>query len=108
MYTCCAFSEVNSGFFYKTSEEREKMVIAERAFITERVLKIIALKKKLCDQQLDGEKKNFVVINQKVSREHSCIRAHCIGRASIRQRSICLRPPASSHCDVPSVVTWSD
>ena len=60
-------TEVNSGFFYKTSEEREKMIVAERAFITERVLKIIALKKKLCDHPAagDSDKKSFVVINQK-------------------------------------------
>ncbi|XP_055380084.1 T-complex protein 1 subunit zeta [Condylostylus longicornis] len=54
-------SEVNSGFFYKTAEEREKFVKAERDFIDQRVQKIIALKKKLCD----GTDKNFVVINQK-------------------------------------------
>lgn len=54
-------SEVNSGFFYKTAEEREKLVAAEREFIDQRVRKVIALKKKLCD----GTNKNFVVLNQK-------------------------------------------
>lgn len=54
-------SEVNSGFFYKTAEEREKMVSAERQFIEQRVKKVIELKKKLCD----GTDKSFVVINQK-------------------------------------------
>ncbi|XP_044261503.1 T-complex protein 1 subunit zeta [Tribolium madens] len=54
-------SEVNSGFFYKTAEEREKMVQAEREFIEQRVKKVIDLKKKLCD----GTDKSFVVINQK-------------------------------------------
>lgn len=54
-------SEVNSGFFYKTSEEREKFVMAEREFIDLRVKKIIELKHKLCD----GTDKTFVVINQK-------------------------------------------
>lgn len=54
-------SEVNSGFFYKTAEEREKLVTAERDFIDQRVRKVIALKKKLCD----GTDKQFVVINQK-------------------------------------------
>lgn len=53
-------SEVNSGFFYKTAEEREKMVLAEREFIVQRVEKVIALKKKLCD----NTDKSFVVINQ--------------------------------------------
>ncbi|XP_017769242.1 PREDICTED: T-complex protein 1 subunit zeta [Nicrophorus vespilloides] len=54
-------SEVNSGFFYKTAEEREKLVAAEREFIEQRVKKVIELKKKLCT----GNGKNFVVINQK-------------------------------------------
>ncbi|EZA47557.1 T-complex protein 1 subunit zeta [Ooceraea biroi] len=54
-------SEVNSGFFYKSAEEREKLVAAERVFIDNRVKKIIELKKKLCD----GTNKSFVVINQK-------------------------------------------
>ncbi|XP_017487555.1 PREDICTED: T-complex protein 1 subunit zeta-like [Rhagoletis zephyria] len=54
-------SEVNSGFFYKTADEREKFVRAEREFIDQRVQKIIALKRSLCD----GTEKTFVVINQK-------------------------------------------
>jgi len=54
-------SEVNSGFFYKTAEERDKLVNAERQFIENRVNKLIELKKKLCD----GTDKTFVVINQK-------------------------------------------
>uniref|UniRef100_UPI003AACF6C0 T-complex protein 1 subunit zeta isoform X2 n=1 Tax=Centroberyx gerrardi TaxID=166262 RepID=UPI003AACF6C0 len=54
-------TEVNSGFFYKSAEEREKLVAAERKFIEERVQKIIALKNAVCPS---GEK-SFVVINQK-------------------------------------------
>ena len=54
-------TEVNSGFFYKTAEERERMVKAEREFIDRRVEKVIALKKKLCD----GTDKSFIVVNQK-------------------------------------------
>uniref|UniRef100_A0AAQ5YJV4 T-complex protein 1 subunit zeta n=2 Tax=Pomacentridae TaxID=30863 RepID=A0AAQ5YJV4_AMPOC len=54
-------TEVNSGFFYKSAEEREKLVAAERKFIEDRVQKIIALKNKVCP---NGEK-GFVVINQK-------------------------------------------
>uniref|UniRef100_A0A672GKL9 Chaperonin containing TCP1, subunit 6A (zeta 1) n=1 Tax=Salarias fasciatus TaxID=181472 RepID=A0A672GKL9_SALFA len=54
-------TEVNSGFFYKSAGEREKLVAAERKFIEERVQKIIALKNKVCP---NGEK-GFVVINQK-------------------------------------------
>ncbi|MED6247364.1 T-complex protein 1 subunit zeta [Ataeniobius toweri] len=55
-------TEVNSGFFYKSAVEREKLVAAERKFIEERVQKIIALKKKVCP----NDNKGFVVINQKV------------------------------------------
>ncbi|KAK6743499.1 hypothetical protein RB195_010643 [Necator americanus] len=55
-------TEVNSGLFYKTAAEREKLLAAEREFITRRVLKIIDLKKKVCKE---GDNKGFVVINQK-------------------------------------------
>lgn len=58
-------TEVNSGFFYKTAEEREKLVDAERAFIDDRVKKLIEFKKKVCKTEGDGSQKNFVVINQK-------------------------------------------
>ena len=55
-------TEVNSGFFYKSAGEREKLVAAERKFIEDRVQKIISFKNKVCP---NGEK-GFVVINQKV------------------------------------------
>jgi hypothetical protein len=64
-------SEVNSGFFYSSAEQREKLVESERKFTDAKVRKIIELKKLVCDQKLDaqgnpvGETKNFVVINQK-------------------------------------------
>lgn len=54
-------SEINSSFFYKTAEQREKMVLAERELIDQRIQKVIALKKKLCD----NTDRSFVVINQK-------------------------------------------
>ncbi|XP_065891823.1 T-complex protein 1 subunit zeta-like [Dysidea avara] len=54
-------SEVNAGFFYKSAEEREQLVKAERKFTDEKVQKIIDLKKKMCD----GTDKGFVVMNQK-------------------------------------------
>ena len=55
-------SEVNSGFFYKSAAERQKLVDAERNFTDARVAKVIALKKQVCD----GTSKGFVLINQKV------------------------------------------
>lgn len=33
-------TEVNSGFFYKSAEERDKLVAAERDFIDQRVKKV--------------------------------------------------------------------
>lgn len=64
-------SEVNSGFFYSSAEQREKLVESERKFTDAKVRKVIELKQLVCDSQLDkdgntiGEKKTFVVINQK-------------------------------------------
>ena len=60
-------SEVNSGFFYSSAEQREKLVEAERKFVDEKVKKIVELKRRVCDQAVDGKEKSkgFVVINQK-------------------------------------------
>lgn len=54
-------TEVNSSFFYSTADQREKLMNSERKFTDERTMKIIELKRKVCE----GEKFNFVVINQK-------------------------------------------
>lgn len=66
---------MNSGFFYKTAEEREKLAIAERDFIEQRVKKVIELKRKVC---LPGSGKSFVVINQKVIYVLNLINLYCI------------------------------
>ena len=49
VYNLCVFlySEVNSGFFYKSADEREKLVAAERKFVDDRVMQVIDLKKKV-------------------------------------------------------------
>lgn len=68
MSTC---SEVNSGFFYSSAEQREKLVESERRFIDARLKKIVELKNHVCDQAVDakdgvqGKSKGFVIINQK-------------------------------------------
>mmetsp|Transcript_50578 Transcript_50578/g.161823 ORF Transcript_50578/g.161823 Transcript_50578/m.161823 type:complete len:435 (-) Transcript_50578:60-1364(-) len=54
-------SEVNAGFFYSSADQREKLVSAEREVTDERVRKVIALKKQVCD----GTNKSFVLLNQK-------------------------------------------
>jgi len=55
-------TEVNSGFYYNTAEQREKMVTAERTFTDSKVNAILELKRKVCT---DDNGKKFVVINQK-------------------------------------------
>ncbi|KAI0982213.1 hypothetical protein GJ496_002430 [Pomphorhynchus laevis] len=55
-------TEVNSEFFYKSAEDREKLVSSERKFILDRVQKVVDLKNKLCPPDSD---KSFVLINQK-------------------------------------------
>lgn len=72
-FILAGYSEVNSGFFYSSAEQREKLVESERQFIDARLKKIVELKNHVCDQALDAttsgstssEKKNFVIINQK-------------------------------------------
>ena len=55
-------TEINSGFFYSSADQREKLVESERRFIDSKLKKIVELKQELCGT--DG-KKNFVIINQK-------------------------------------------
>jgi T-complex protein 1 subunit zeta len=68
------YSEVNSGFFYSSAEQREKLIESERKFIDDRLRKIIAFKNAVCDRELgkDGQasdskekEKKFVIVNQK-------------------------------------------
>ena len=40
-------SEVNSGFFYSSADQREKLVAAERQVTDDRVQKVIELKRKV-------------------------------------------------------------
>lgn len=54
-------TEVHSGFFFSTAEQREKLASSERKFVDEKCAKIIELKKKVCD----GTDKNFIVVNLK-------------------------------------------
>ena len=55
-------SEVNSGFFYSTAEQREKLVESERSFVDSKLKKIVELKNQVCGTD---PKKGFVVLNQK-------------------------------------------
>lgn len=54
-------SEQNTSVMYKSAQERDELVKAERKYIDDRVNRIINLKRKVCD----SENKHFVVVNQK-------------------------------------------
>lgn len=55
-------TEVNSGFFYSSAEQRDKLIQSERKFVDEKLKKIIDLKNEVVG--LDSDK-GFVIINQK-------------------------------------------
>jgi len=55
-------SEINSGFFYSSAEQRNKLVESERRFVDAKLKKIVELKKEVCG---NDPKKSFVIINQK-------------------------------------------
>jgi T-complex protein 1 subunit zeta len=55
-------SEVQSGFYYKDADQRQKLVDAERRVTDVQVEKILELKRKVCPE---GSGKSFVVLNQK-------------------------------------------
>ena len=55
-------SEINSGFYYNSAEQRDKLVASERRFVDDKLKKIVALKNEVCGSD---PKKSFVVINQK-------------------------------------------
>jgi T-complex protein 1 subunit zeta len=54
-------TEVNSGFFFWTAEQREKLASSERKFVDEKCRKLVEFKRKVCE----GTDKNFVIINLK-------------------------------------------
>jgi len=63
-------TEVNSGFFYSSAEQREKLVESERRFLDLKLKKIVEFKNQVCDQDVEDladekRQKNFVIINQK-------------------------------------------
>ncbi len=55
-------SEINSGFFYSSADQRDKLVESERRFVDAKLKKIVELKKEVCG---NDPKKNFVIVNQK-------------------------------------------
>ncbi|KAI8370693.1 T-complex protein 1 zeta subunit [Radiomyces spectabilis] len=56
-------SEINSGFFYSTPEQREKLVESERKHVDDKIRKIVEFKNIMCSGE--NANKGFVIINQK-------------------------------------------
>lgn len=54
-------SEINSGFYYSSADQREKLVESERRFVDDKLRRIVELKKEVCG----NTDKGFVIINQK-------------------------------------------
>lgn len=55
-------SEVNSGFYYSSAEQRDKLVESERKFVDDKLRKIVDLKNEVCGNDPNS---GFVIINQK-------------------------------------------
>ncbi|SCV04085.1 LANO_0G08064g1_1 [Lachancea nothofagi CBS 11611] len=55
-------TEVNSGFYYSSADQRDMLAASERKFVDEKLKKIIDLKNEVCG--LDSQQ-GFVIINQK-------------------------------------------
>ena len=55
-------TEVNSGFFYSSAEQRDQLAASERKFVDAKLKKIIDLKNEVCGMDND---RGFVIINQK-------------------------------------------
>lgn len=55
-------SEINSGFYYSSADQRDKLVESERRFVDQKLRAIVDLKKEVCGTD---PKKGFVVVNQK-------------------------------------------
>ncbi|CRK35793.1 hypothetical protein BN1708_006807 [Verticillium longisporum] len=55
-------SEINSGFYYSSADQRDKLVESERRFVDSKLKKIVELKKEVCG---NDPKKSFVIVNQK-------------------------------------------
>lgn len=56
-------SEINSGFFYSTPEQRDRLVESERKHVDDKVRRLVEFKNEICSGE--NADKGFVIINQK-------------------------------------------
>ncbi|KAI9263952.1 T-complex protein 1 zeta subunit [Helicostylum pulchrum] len=56
-------SEINSGFFYSTPDQRDKLVESERKHVDDKVRRLVEFKNEVCSGENAG--RGFVIVNQK-------------------------------------------
>ncbi|KAJ1664114.1 T-complex protein 1 subunit zeta [Coemansia sp. RSA 1813] len=105
-------TEVNSGFFYSSAEQRDKLIESERRFVDDRLRKIVDLKNTVCS----GANKDcgFVVINQKgidplsldVLAKHGIFALRRAKRRNMERLQLCCNGTAQNSVDelTPSVL----
>ncbi|KAJ3267027.1 T-complex protein 1 subunit zeta [Chytriomyces hyalinus] len=105
-------SEINSGFFYSSAEQREKLVESERRFVDARLAKIVDFKNKVCDGK--DKDRGFVIINQKgidplsldVLAKHNILALRRAKRRNMERLQLCCGGVAQNSVDdlEPSVL----
>ena len=113
-------TEVNSGFFYSSAEQREKLVESERRFVDAKLRKIVELKDAVCDAPTgtpESERKSFVIVNQKgidpmsldVLAKHGILALRRAKRRNMERLQLCCGGTAQNSVDdlSPDVLGWA-
>lgn len=107
-------SEINSGFFYSSAEQREKLVESERRFVDAKLKKIVELKQEVCGSD---PKKSLVIINQKgidplsldVLAKHHILALRRAKRRNMERLQLITGCIAQNSCEdlTPDVLGWA-
>ncbi|KAI3625873.1 hypothetical protein CBS9595_001234 [Malassezia furfur] len=113
-------TEINSGFFYSSAEQREKLVESERRFVDAKLKKIIELKDAVCDAPAntpESERKSFVIFNQKgidpmsldILAKHGILALRRAKRRNMERLQLCCGGVAQNSVDdlSPDILGWA-
>lgn len=113
-------TEINSGFFYSSAEQREKLVESERRFVDAKLKKIIELKDAVCDAPAntpESERKSFVIFNQKgidpmsldILAKHGILALRRAKRRNMERLQLCCGGVAQNSVDdlTPDILGWA-
>lgn len=113
-------TEINSGFFYSSAEQREKLVESERRFVDAKLKKIVELKNEVCDAPAgtpESERKSFVIFNQKgidpmsldVLAKNGILALRRAKRRNMERLQLCCGGVAQNSVDdlTPDVLGWA-